>query len=286
MRHPVPRRRFARCFAAFGFLFVAACSGSAKPASSPAPPIAASEVATPAPAPAAETPAAGEALEPGATTPWTAALAMISDDGTFTNDTALTLFAVAFGDMPVVSTPPGRRDGNVGFADFHYSGGKYSGCTMHILPSAFGEGRVATTTVAHEMITASRPPRTARGRRWTTRTLSALGMGLLGPAAELVRRSLTLSVRLEDTEDIAWGLLATAAVLARTDQPSTVALLLGAAEARLLEIEAELKPYERTLYDATSASLRAALGEVGLFEARARGTQLSVSEAVAIASTR
>lgn len=121
-------------------------------------------------------------------------------------------------------------------------------------------------------------------RSLLNRALSALGIGLTGPAAELVRRSLTLSVRLEDTEDIAWGLLATAAVLARTDQPATAALLLGAAEARLLEIEAEFKPYERKLHDATSASLHNALGEVGLYEARARGTQMSVSEAVATAT--
>ena len=120
-------------------------------------------------------------------------------------------------------------------------------------------------------------------RSLLNRALSALGRDLLDDAAALVARSLELSVRLNDTEDIAWGLLARSAVLARTDQAELAAVLLGAAEARLTEIEAVLKPYERTLYNATSALLDGALGDVGLYDARARGSRLSVQEAVASA---
>ena len=100
-------------------------------------------------------------------------------------------------------------------------------------------------------------------------------------AAGLVTRSLELSLRLHDTEDIAWGLLARAAVLTRIAQPETAAVLLGAAEARLLEIEAVLKPYERRLHAATSASLADALGDLTLYEARAEGSRMSVQAAVA-----
>ncbi len=43
-------------------------------------------------------------------TPWEQALAAIDDDGTYSKGAALTLFAVAFGDMPGVEIPAGTRD--------------------------------------------------------------------------------------------------------------------------------------------------------------------------------
>ncbi|MEO6713523.1 MAG: BTAD domain-containing putative transcriptional regulator [Mycobacteriales bacterium] len=113
--------------------------------------------------------------------------------------------------------------------------------------------------------------------------LSALGQDDDDGAALLVARSLELSVRLDDAEDIAWCLLARAALLARAGQPESAGELLGAAEVVLREIDAVLKPYERAVHTSTTAALSGALGTAALAAARARGGALALSDAVALA---
>lgn len=113
--------------------------------------------------------------------------------------------------------------------------------------------------------------------------LSAMGRGAFDDATDLVLQSLALSVQLDDAEDIAWCLLARAALLERAGQRHPAALLLGAAESVLREIDAVFKPYERALHAATTTALTGALGAAGLAEARSRGARLELADAVVLA---
>jgi len=113
--------------------------------------------------------------------------------------------------------------------------------------------------------------------------LSALGRRVDGEAAGLVSESLSLCAKLGDIEDVAWCLLARASVVSRTERFEEAALLLGAAESVLREMDAVLKPYERSLHAATTSALVEALGVGDFARHLARGNELPLADAVAIA---
>ena len=116
--------------------------------------------------------------------------------------------------------------------------------------------------------------------------LSALGRRDDHAAGRLLADSLELCAELGDAEDIAWCLLGRAALASRTGDAERAALLLGAAEHVLREMDAVLKPYERSLHAATTAALTEALGAGAFAAARARGAGLPLTEAVALAGGR
>lgn len=62
-----------------------------------------------APAPSTSPAISTTTVDPATPTPWSTALDASGPDGTFSKDAALTLFALAFGGMPGVETPPGPR---------------------------------------------------------------------------------------------------------------------------------------------------------------------------------
>ena len=78
-------------------------------------------------------------------------------------------------------------------------------------------------------------------------------------AQPLLVEALTLSTSVDDKEDIAWCLLALAAVGARDGRAEDATTVLGFADAFLGRIGAAIKPAEQRLYDRTLAELRAAL---------------------------
>ncbi len=126
--------------------------------------------------------------------------------------------------------------------------------------------------------------RTSVARSLLNLALSALGRSAYDEAAELLPRSLALCVELGDAEDIAWCLLARAALGSQRGEGESAAVLLGAAETVLREIDA-VQPYERSLHQATVQALNEALGEPAFERSRALGAGLALPDAVALART-
>jgi predicted ATPase/DNA-binding SARP family transcriptional activator/Tfp pilus assembly protein PilF len=113
--------------------------------------------------------------------------------------------------------------------------------------------------------------------------LAALGRGADDEADTLVQRGLDVAVRVDDVEDIAWCLLAQGSLLARRGDHHRAALLVGAAESVLHQIDASLKPYERALHAATAQALEESLGTEAFSDARSRGSALPLADAIALA---
>jgi tetratricopeptide (TPR) repeat protein len=99
----------------------------------------------------------------------------------------------------------------------------------------------------------------------------------LGP----LREGLALCVELGDKEDEAWCLVALAALAERRGEADRAALLLGAADRLLEEMEASFKPYERDLHERTTRALLQRLREDELAELALRGRQLGAEELLA-----
>ncbi len=112
----------------------------------------------------------------------------------------------------------------------------------------------------------------------------ALERGRLADARSLLVEALDLSEKLEDKEDIAWCVIALAAVGAMSGDLDHAAVVLGFARTLLERINATSKPFERRLEDTTLTRLESALGRIRLDERLVEGARLS--DAGGIASAR
>ena len=113
----------------------------------------------------------------------------------------------------------------------------------------------------------------------------AVEQNRLEDARQLLAQSIALSERVGDPEDLAWCLIALAAVAARTQQTYDGARMLGFTIALLDQIGATMKPFERRLYERTREALDSALGGAQLDAAISEGKRLRLSDAVTLAST-
>ncbi len=86
---------------------------------------------------------------------------------------------------------------------------------------------------------------------------ASLELGEVDVARGYLAESLERSHDVHDREDLAWCLVALAAL---TPDPPSAAYLLGAAERLLTDLAALFKPYERALFARTQARLQHALG--------------------------
>jgi hypothetical protein len=107
----------------------------------------------------------------------------------------------------------------------------------------------------------------------------------LADAYRLLAESITLSARVGDHEDVAWCLIALAAVASRTQQTYDGARMLGFTLALLERIGATMKPFEQSLYERTRAALEAALGDAAFNAAFSDGERLQLGDAISLAST-
>jgi hypothetical protein len=101
----------------------------------------------------------------------------------------------------------------------------------------------------------------------------------------LLVEALTLSASVDDKEDIAWCLLALAAVGARAGRAEDATTVLGFADAFLGRIGAAMKPAEQRLYDRTLAELRAALDRAELNAFLATGRDMNDGDALSLAAS-
>ena len=120
---------------------------------------------------------------------------------------------------------------------------------------------------------------------WVARTLAALGsvalhQGRTEDAIEFLRRSLDVSSRIGDRDNMAWGieLLGVAYV---HDRGTTAARLLGAADALRDELGNTLEGIELALHEGASAELRETLAPDVLAAAWAAGRALAPGRIVA-----
>ena len=88
----------------------------------------------------------------------------------------------------------------------------------------------------------------------------AVEQNRLTDAHGLLSESVTAAGRLGDHEDVAWCLIALAAIASRTNQMHAAARTLGFAIALLERIGATMKPFESGLCEDTRQALGAALG--------------------------
>jgi non-specific serine/threonine protein kinase len=112
--------------------------------------------------------------------------------------------------------------------------------------------------------------------------LGAVALKLGRPAhAELrFREGVALSREAGDKEDLAWCLEGFAGLAVARGQGQRAALLLGAVGALLEEMGADYKPFERQLHEATEAQARALCGEQAFADAKRKGSQLPLAEAL------
>jgi predicted ATPase/Tfp pilus assembly protein PilF len=113
----------------------------------------------------------------------------------------------------------------------------------------------------------------------------ALELGRLEEAEPRLRESLELSRHAGDKEDMCWCLLGTAALAGARDLSERAATLCGAASALLGQIGAAFKPFERSLYDRTTARARELMGEMAFNAAHRRGEEMSLDAALEFAAT-
>jgi hypothetical protein len=106
--------------------------------------------------------------------------------------------------------------------------------------------------------------------------------GRFDEARVFLGEGVELAGRIGDSEDVAWCLIALAAVAAASQQPLDGARLLGFTDALLRQIGATMKPFEQTLHSRTEALLAGALGAEPFADARAEGERLELAEAVAL----
>ncbi len=113
----------------------------------------------------------------------------------------------------------------------------------------------------------------------------AVEQNRLEDACRLLTESITLSERVGDHEDLAWCLIGLAAIASRTGQTYDGARMLGFTLALLEQIGADMKPFERSLYERTRATLDSALGAARYQAALRDGERLALSDVVSLAST-
>ena len=111
----------------------------------------------------------------------------------------------------------------------------------------------------------------------------ALERGDEAAARQYVAESVERCYVLDDKEDIAWCLVAFAALYERGGDVRLGARLLGAADRLLAGMGATLKPYEQALHSRVESAARAALGSERFDALREEGAGLSVADAVALA---
>jgi len=111
----------------------------------------------------------------------------------------------------------------------------------------------------------------------------ALQLGRLGDSNARLREAVTFAEQAGDKEDIAWCLEGFAALAAAEGRGEEAARLLGAASALLNEMDAEFKPFERQLHDATEDAAVRLLGERAFGEAEREGAAMALADAIASA---
>ncbi len=109
--------------------------------------------------------------------------------------------------------------------------------------------------------------------------------GRIELAQPLLLEALALSTGVNDKEDMAWCLIALAAVGARAGKAEDATVVLGFADAFLDRIGATIKPAERLLYDRTLTRLRAALDGPELDALLVAGRVMEDGEALALAGS-
>ncbi|HEX3265644.1 MAG TPA: BTAD domain-containing putative transcriptional regulator [Candidatus Limnocylindrales bacterium] len=109
---------------------------------------------------------------------------------------------------------------------------------------------------------------------------SELELGRHDKAGERFREGLALARDAGDREDLAWILEGLAALAAARGSGERAALLVGAADAQLVAMGAEHKPYERSLRDRTDLAIARLLGSEGAAAGTARGNALALDDAI------
>ena len=104
-------------------------------------------------------------------------------------------------------------------------------------------------------------------------------------AGVLLRESLELSGRVDDVEDMAWCLIALAAVASDKGATVDAAAMLGFTTALLDRIGATMKPFEERLFERTRGRLRETLGDAEFEDALAAGARLRRADAVRLGMT-
>jgi predicted ATPase/DNA-binding SARP family transcriptional activator len=97
------------------------------------------------------------------------------------------------------------------------------------------------------------------------------------------RASLELAQETDDKEDLAWCLEGLAAVAAAAGDGERASTLLGSARELLKHMEADFKPFERQLDEATNDRARSLLGEAAHGSAMERGAEMPLAAAVELA---
>ena len=108
-------------------------------------------------------------------------------------------------------------------------------------------------------------------------------MGRLGDSDARLREAVAFAEQAGDKEDLAWCLEGFAALAAAEARGEDAARLLGAAAAVLDEMDAEFKPFERQLHDATQAAAVRLLGERAFGDAEREGAAMPLADAIASA---
>ncbi len=112
----------------------------------------------------------------------------------------------------------------------------------------------------------------------------ALMLDRLPVARDRFREALALGQAAGDKEDLAWCLLGIAGLGAVGGDGDRAAMLLGAAVAVLDAMGAALKPFERRLHDTTAVRARQLCGNGAFDDARRRGADLELDEAIQLAT--
>src|SRR3712207_5258158 len=117
----------------------------------------------------------------------------------------------------------------------------------------------------------------------------ALARGDHELATRMLEEGVTLSEQIGDQANLSYFLEGLAVVAGVRGYAERSARLLGAAESLLEEAGASVYNYykpDRSLYERTTATVRSRLGEEGFEEARERGREMTVEQAVAYALNR
>ncbi len=112
----------------------------------------------------------------------------------------------------------------------------------------------------------------------------ALRRDRLDEAGDRFAEGLAAARAAGDKEDICWCLLGLAALAAQRERGERAAELIGVVTALLEEMSAAFKPFERTLHDEARERARALLGEQEFEAARARGADMTLDEALELAT--
>jgi len=111
----------------------------------------------------------------------------------------------------------------------------------------------------------------------------ALQLGRPADARVRFRESLALADEAGDKEDLAWCLEGVAALAGAAGRGEDAALLLGAAGSLLEAMEADFKPFERKLHDATEARVQSLCDGEAFNAAASRGAAMPLDEVLSCA---